>query len=602
MGSTHVSNSRFPPEPDLAKEETLPTKTNSVHRLIGPLSQSNPPPLHDRVALTEQRSPTTRILSPGSMNGTPRSSGELHSISNNSTETLASEYFGQENPHLMCRPANTHQMSSLAPLRVSRHEILMMGYAQITGSFTLDSSLINPSPFEEVKRKGIVGGEGGGGLVRAQSTKRDDGILGSLGWGSLGKTFGGLLRENGISSIKEAKRMSRPIPIISAPQSVLFVDLRLAPGETKSYRFRHPLPRGIPPSHKGTAMKITYNLVIGTQRASNPGQQKQIQRLEIPFRVLPCVNGKAFFPHVRAYLIVLGQGDIFGHDLMSPHTLLSSNAVVIGAEAPDPKNSTASAMTVPSKATSSADDFLSYVEKLLNPSEKSSNSGLLSLPEDETRSLSPRLGPPSSVEELIDLVILNSHTGISAKRTATRFEITRGGDKVAVVMFPRPYYRLGETIPVAIDFDDSDVSCYSLHATLETSEVINPTLALRSKSSIQRVTRRVHASHFETVISAVRVLFSPIIPVNATPNFITTGVNLEWNLRFEFVTEKSGNKEDPYRSFDELMKKVAKDERGSVRAAEQGLACEVFDISIPLRVYGAAAACDESSDSHEFPI
>ena len=293
-GQDQFAGFQFPSTGVKAKGQIeLPMK-NSTSKVSDPLRRALSPLPSDRAHASEQLSPITRILSPGSLNGTPRSSGEFYSLSNNSTETLASEYIAPETSQMLRRPGHTRQGSSLAPVRMPKAEVLMMGFGQITGSFTLEGSLINQSPFEEVKRKGIVGGQGGGGLVRTQSTKRDSGILGSFGWGNLGDTFGGLLSDSGMSSMKEAKKSgsTKSIPILSAPQSILFVDLQLAPGESKSYIFSHPLPRGIPPSHRGKAIKVNYNLVIGTQCAVNIAQQNQIKRIEIPFRVLPCINSK----------------------------------------------------------------------------------------------------------------------------------------------------------------------------------------------------------------------------------------------------------------------------------------------------------------------
>ena len=238
--------------------------------------------------------PATEILSPASINDTPRSSGELYSMSNNSTDTLASDYLIQEDNRLTYRSPNSRQGSCLAPSKAAKPELLMMGYTQIMGSFTLDGSLVNQSAFEGARRMGIVGGQGGGGVVRTESTKRDSGLLGTLGWGKIGESLGGLLGNNEMSSIKEAKGSSkaRAIPILSTPQSILFVDLRLGPGESKSYTYRHPLPKGIPPTHKGRAMKTSYSLVIGTQRAAKASQQHQIEHVDIPFKVLTSVNGR----------------------------------------------------------------------------------------------------------------------------------------------------------------------------------------------------------------------------------------------------------------------------------------------------------------------
>lgn len=271
-------------------------------RVPGLINERSPDPIRRALSPRNQglgngldpTKPAVRILSPSSLNGTPRSSGEFYSMSNNSTETLASEYIPQKNSRLAQRPGHGSQASYLAPPKASKPEVLMMGYGQITGSFTLDGSLVNQGPFEEVKRKGIVGGQGGGGVVRNKTTKRESGLLGSIGWGNIGGSLGGFLGGTELSSIKETSdnTSARSIPILSTPQSILFVDLRLGPGESKSYNYSHPLPKGIPPTYKGRAIKISYNLVVGTQRTSNITQQHKVQRADVPFRILPSVNSK----------------------------------------------------------------------------------------------------------------------------------------------------------------------------------------------------------------------------------------------------------------------------------------------------------------------
>lgn len=288
------SNFRFP--------QALSSSNQGSSRLFSPpaerpsefIRRAPSPRPHDSADGLEQLKAATRILSPASINGTPRSSGEFYSMSNNSTDTMASEYITQEKSRPNHRPLHSRQYSYLAPRKALLPEMLMMGYAQIAGSFTLDGSLVNQSPFEEAKKKEIVSGQGGGGVIRNQSTKRDSGLLGSFGWGNIGESLGGLLGGSEFSSIKEAKSSpnARSIPILSTPQSILFVDLQLGPGESKSYSYRHPLPKGIPPSYKGRAIKIAYNLVVGTQKAAKITQQHHIQHADIPFRVLTSVNGK----------------------------------------------------------------------------------------------------------------------------------------------------------------------------------------------------------------------------------------------------------------------------------------------------------------------
>ena len=263
-----------------------------------PSSASTLPRPNDLRDGQDRTIPIARVLSNTSVEGTPRSSIDFYSVSNNSTETLASEYLSQDRARQPLRPTHGRQMSSLNPNRASKPaEVLMMGYGHITGVFTLDSSLVDQSPFEAVKKKSIVGDSGGGGVVRAGSVKRDSGLFGFSSWGNIGESFGGLLGGDELSSIKEAKGSGNAssIPILSTPQSILFVDLQLGPGESKSYKYKYRLPRGLPPTHKGRVIKINYNLVVGSQRAGMIAHKLNTQHIDVPFRVLPGVNGKSLF-------------------------------------------------------------------------------------------------------------------------------------------------------------------------------------------------------------------------------------------------------------------------------------------------------------------
>ena len=294
--SETLSNFRFPQVPPSIDELSAQGSNIDPNHLSGEVILSLPPSHLGSNNVQVQSNPFTRILYPTSMNGTPRSSGDFYSISNNSTETLASEYVAQDNTHRPSpRAAHSRQTSPLTSIRTNKPpETLMMGYGQITGSYTIDGSLIDQAPFEEVKRKGIIGGQGGGGVVRSDSIRRESGFFGALGWGNIGDSLGGFLGSNELSSIKETKGIEglKSIPILATPQAILFVNLQLGPGESQTYLYSHPLPKGIPPTHKGRAMRVSYRLTVGTQRAAKAAQQNHICHVDVPFRVLPGVNSK----------------------------------------------------------------------------------------------------------------------------------------------------------------------------------------------------------------------------------------------------------------------------------------------------------------------
>lgn len=593
--------------------------------------------------------PAARVLSTMSIAGTPRSSGEFYSLSNNSSETLASEYVLQQPLRAHGPAPHSRRTSNLSSSTARLPESLMMGYAQIQGSFTLDGSLINLGPFEQVKRKAVVGGHGGG-VIGLETAKRDSGLLRSLGWGSFTSSIGELLGGGELSSIKEMRGIasSKSIPLLSTSQSILFVDLQLAPGESRAFEYSFKLPRGLPPSHRGKAMKISYSLVIGTQRPGGVKEQ-QVRTVDIPFRVLGSVNS---------------HGEILGHDLMSPYILLRDQARVQpvkdgGSHTPTRPQKPNSQLSSTTNSTMAS--FLSYVDELLarpkhhpnQPGQGQSHhpsSALLSpsatvppsrrpsvysVYSDDPSSPSPFLPASSSAKEAIDLAILRSNLPPAGHQAANRFEIARNGRRVGVVMLARPAYRLGESVALAIDFGAGEVPCYAVHAALETAErVTDPALALRSEASVARVTRKVWASASEAVLYARRTVFAPTIPAAATPEFVTSAVALEWKVRLEFVVP-AGEEQQLYRQQQQqgnnygrsgsggdvegdeeesggmeerngrgsrhqqqqqqlgpphpLLEEISRDEKGGlVMAAVENLTCESFEVAVPLRVYGAA--------------
>jgi hypothetical protein len=507
-------------------------------------------------------------------------------VSNNSTETLASEYVGQQGGRIPPYGGHIRRPSSLAPVNHHRPpETLMMGYAQISGSFVLDGSLISQAPFEGVKRKGAVGGQGGG-VIGIETSKRDSGLLKGFGWGSIGESIGGLLGGGELSSIKDMRGVAstRSIPLLSTPQSILFVDLRLAPGESKSYKYSFKLPRGLPPTHRGKTIKISYKLVIGTQRPGGSKEQ-QVKSVEVPFRVLGSVNN---------------HGELLGHDLMSPYIILRDQARVKVIDSPSDSNpdltKKLAIKTAAQSNESTLGDFLSYVDDLLMRSRENSGQGLLSPTERKDRRQSS-IEEPSTVKEAIDMAILRSNVTTGSQQSANRFEIARGGKRVAVIMLARPAYRLGESITAIVDFTDADVPCYAIHMSLESSERIDNSLALRSEASILRVTRKVYVSYSESTLFARRVVFSPTIPVTATPEFITTGVSLEWKMRVEFVTPRLIFEENELMvAKEDLLEEITRDDRGITLASAEAVDCEGFEIAVPIRVYGALAGNTEKDD------
>ena len=296
-----------------------------------------------------------------------------------------------------------------------------------------------------------------------------------------------------------------------------------------------------------------------------------------------------------------GQGKIIGHDLMAPHSVLRDEAKVIKLGPSSPPYSSRPKGAI-GNTRNSATDFLSYVDEIL----EGRSSGENGLPSSTRRS--SNVDTPATCKDAIDVAILRSNLVTATARSPNRFEIARNGRRIAVVVLNRPAHRLGETVFATVDFTGAALPCYAVRATLESSEKVAPALAIRSDASIRRATRKIHSSFFENTLYATRVVVSPAVPISATPTILTTGINLEWELRFEFVTASntpaprgtdtavsstttsldSGGLETAPRfaSGASLLEPLSQDDRGVSLASLENLSCESFEIAIPLTVYG----------------
>ncbi|KIX04107.1 uncharacterized protein Z518_07660 [Rhinocladiella mackenziei CBS 650.93] len=571
--------------PDFKFPLDQPDKSSSA---AGPDELLNPGPIEPEGHAARTTSGTSQVAS-------DRSSGDFYSLSNHSQETLMSEQ-----PSVMSEVRPVLNYVTPLPRRPAAKSPkpqavnLLMGYAQLSATFTLDASLIDASHFEEVKSKGFLGGQAGGGVVGVQKSRPNShGFLGNFNFNinNIGGSLNSLMTGGGhMSSVKEMNAVtnSRAIPLLSTPQSLLFVDLHLEPGEEQSYSYTYPLPRGLPSSHRGKAIKISYTLTVGVQGLPAAGgrdtNMHAVRQVNVPIRVFSGVNY---------------DGEIFGHDLMQPHVILQDLARTKSISSPDNLQEETGTSTVRSDENSTT-EFLQFVDTLLDRNRRrQSSTGTM---DPHLMNTDKDMGDSRKAVQAINRAIFFSNQ-LQDESSPNRFEIARNGLRVAVIVVDRPLHRLGETVTAVVDFSEGQIPCASLRSTLETCEKVSPSLAVRSAATINRVTRKVYAGKSDIVLFTKRATFAPSIPATATPTFVTSGVSLDWSLRFEFGTikqqpsieaeaDESKNEDDgkmdsrSKMAAPELLEEVVNDERGAINVAVENLDCETFEVIIPITVYG----------------
>ncbi|XP_005105226.1 RAB6A-GEF complex partner protein 2 [Aplysia californica] len=73
----------------------------------------------------------------------------------------------------------------------------------------------------------------------------------------------------------------RGLTVLCTKPKILFCDLKLSPGMSRSYTFEEVIPTDAPPSFRGQAVKYSYKVIVGTQRL-----EKATKMVRVPFRVL----------------------------------------------------------------------------------------------------------------------------------------------------------------------------------------------------------------------------------------------------------------------------------------------------------------------------
>ena len=276
------------------------------------------------------------------------------------------------------------------------------------------------------------------------------------------------------------------------------------------------------------------------------------------------------------------------HDLMCPYVQMKNYGTLanVGDRSRD-------SVKLGSRANGSLTAYdpsklVSYVQDLLSNRSQGSGHGLISPTEPATHVLPETCKAHICAEDIINGIFKR---GLTWPRFGpSRYQIQRDGGHIAMILLSRPVYRIGEAIPIVVDFRTAETPCHSLRIYLESLELIDPAVALRSELSTQRATRRVHASRSEYTSCGTRISVSLTIPISGTPDFATSCVNLIWRLRIEFFTviESIHNM-----TYGHLMEEVVKDDRGRILAARDEIHCDSFEVIVPLRVFGTRGCSTE---------
>lgn len=428
-------------------------------------------------------------------------------------------------------------------------EGLLMGYVQLQGYFELDNS-INKESFASLRKHGAMVGKTGLGYSNNN-----------------GGFFKGLTN---FLHVNENKSEDERYPILSTPQSLLFVDLKLQPGETKSFGYSIQLPTTLPPTCRNKLIKIQYVMAIGTQKLDFKGRPAP-RIIHAPFRIYPNVDP---------------EGEMPIHDLKKPIVLQEDLAIITPFDNRRP--SIKSISKIKPKVSQSTyqqqeQDFLIYIDQLLkdqqpiDPQQQEQQQPLMMISPTMVRqnSVVPQPFNLNSCRENIDYFVKYNYM-TDDKMYKVIFQIAQSGKYVASVSLSKPIYRVGEDISIKIDFTDSKINCYHVTASLETFEkIIDQSLNTENNSTTSK--KRAYAQLQTSTFSTLNTHFDLTIPVTGTPQFVTSCITMHWSVRLDFVTCKHINLLQPdFHNTSNFGKNFEPNDQ---------LECDLLSVQLPLTVY-----------------
>jgi hypothetical protein len=536
-------------------------------------------------------------------------------------------------------------------------ETLLWSFAQFGGSFQIDESLIKPGEFEQVKEK-LVGGKAalgmpnmsgagtpvltvGGGEFGASDAGEE---RSAEGWGSilrgalsLGGKGGTAARNNSLSvpngshrrtvstlGYMRAKTLtSKSIPIFSNPPSMIAVDLQLAPGESRSYTFRIPLPPDLPPSYSGRSISFVYTLTLGTNRLvrTKRGTIEPKSRLvRIPLRIYNLVNitgVTSFFDLTNPIINVKDHAETREEGLPPVKSTLKGTETATRSKVADKMRTDEllqyTEQLVLSCKDEEQDDVPTDVEVAVELAQKQAMNGdipSISVPHKRSHlqlvpDMNARGGQSSSLQDSklglglqgedddLPKSSLQAVEVLSRNSLKVSYDISKDGQIAAVLTLIKSKYRLGDTIHgiVTINSTQANARVVRFAATLESHEEIESTLSTLPASRSQRMTRKVYAEYHENTLQFGQVGFSLPIPSGATPDFSTSAVKLAWTVRLSLLMLSSATKKDetpPYHlvpSVDDGFSAFHRAYRATAHlASSDGGKLEVVECAVPLTI------------------
>ncbi|KAJ1938207.1 Golgi membrane exchange factor (Ric1p-Rgp1p) subunit, partial [Kickxella alabastrina] len=503
-----TTNIRHQSRPSTSSVLSTPTTTMSSWLPFGPKPQQQQ---QQQLGVFSSRKPTCSTPNEGPPSETG-SSGLLSSLWRN----LA----GGSNP-----PSRKGTRAGTLSEEDFGIERLAIGFVEASGSLALSTAYIKPDQLDLLMtHRGTDSTLGKG--------KRDPPIGGGLG---------GWAPANGAGH--SSSRTQKSLPILISSPTVLFSELALAPGDSQTYSLKVQLPESLPPSFRGRAACITYDLVIVAKRSM---LESSSYVARIPFRVLAHVrtSGSATtFSFERPIHMPPNSSRLTFQESTSVMTPRNASPSFIASA--DMSRASSASMGSPGGAGTHRllSGGLDRIYEQLAGSEflRSLLQGIDSDMLADTRSVpSIELGANAERAAVGAEASKANIQAICGRRAPVSFSLSQDERALASVWLPKRAYQLGDMVSGKVNLYSGSINVYHISIWLESVEAIGGQFASYEPGQTEALTRKIFAEHHGFCRGNSTLGFSLATSPSSASSFASAIVSNVWQLRIELIISAPG--------------------------------------------------------------
>lgn len=478
----------------------------------------------------------TSTAANGDGNDASASAGASDRANATSTSTSTEEQDGWFGKRLSMQLSNTARALFLEeaentekkPSLRNKPSSFLSGYIQLSGYFTYDEEVVEGEKLREVRTKAAVAGKIGGLEGLELSKNKNDGMFGMLTNG-IGNLLNTNINELGVEDQEKKKELEKLVPFFSTSQSLLFSELHLESGDVKTFYFKCKLPKALPPSYKGSSIKINYHLIVG---ASLDKAIPKPLNIHFPLKIYPNFDEDGYQP--------ISNLDKF---ILLPNDKILNEAVQTSGRRTSFKTIKKVIFTQPKLTQNTKKEkFLQRIEQLADDKDsqgrdlnitdfKSTNS------KEILTTFSENINNRGEIDENIPLKIQKEGYTFEKQvsKIQTQYIISRNGQSITTLTFSKPFYKIGEEIKLSLDFNNKQLKTTGVLVSLESLELIRDSFSadLDLTKTLPR-SISYYKDSFPTFNIKDLSLSIPI-PLYATSQFKTNIFESRWCLSLKFV-------------------------------------------------------------------